>query len=276
MSQKIIDKCPSCGEDLSISSLKCNSCGIEIKGDFEIPKIDYNPFSELDDNDINFIKLFLKYEGNITSIQRELGTGYMVVKARLRLINRKLNNDELGEYEKKGFPYDTSRFGKASKTIAEKLRFEGGSASCPMLRGEPMTIWLTEKGVLNSAFPGFLCEWRIFDAIISETIRLGGRMAKGDSAAQNGARIGSEELPLKTMDSFISIMFYGKKKGETTLRRSTYYAAILAWAGICINTRSSNGEGGYIILDPDWCRDNVDPYELHRGNANVLKDKSNT
>lgn len=52
-------------------------------------------------------------------------------------------------------------------------------------------------------------------------------------------------------DSFISLKFYGSNIGDTTLRRSTYYAAILAWAGICNNMRSK-GQGGYIMLLPEW------------------------
>ena len=249
MSQKIIDKCPSCGNNLSISSLKCNSCGIEIKGDFEIPKKEYN----LNEEDMKFIKVFLKYEGRISSVQRELNVGYMSIKSKLRSLNLKLGNDiEQNRFEDMNFPIPTVRLGKVSATIVEKLKAQGGSASCPMLRGEPMNIWLTKEGVANSAYPDLICEWKVFDEIVHKAYDLGGKMFKGDSAAQSGAKIGSPELPDNTIDSFISLKFYGKGYGDTTLRRSTYYAAILAWAGICTNTRSTNGEGGYIAINPTW------------------------
>ena len=51
--------------------------------------------------------------------------------------------------------------------------------------------------------------------------------------------------------SFISIEFYGGSLGASTTRRSTYYAAILAWAGIVENHRSK-GNGGYISVNPQF------------------------
>ena len=137
--------------------------------------------------------------------------------------------------------------GSASKIIAKKLEECGGSADCPMLRGEPLKIWLTTEGVRNSGFPNLICEWKIFDAIVNKARELGGKMYRGDGAAQSGAKIGSKELPLDTIDSFISLKFYGRNIGDSTLRRSTYYCAILAWAEICENKRS-DGIGGYIEL----------------------------
>lgn len=252
MSQKIIDKCPSCGNDLSISSLKCNSCGIEIKGDFEIPK---QGFEQLSEQDISFIKTFLKWEGNISSVQKELNIGYLTTKSRLRSINRKLGNGKKYSCDDMVFRFNLGTLGKPSSAIMHKLRINDGGAICPMLRGEPMNIWITPEGVANSAYKDLICEWRIFDAIVCKAYELGKKMYKGDSAAQNGARIGSDELPLDTIDSYISLTFYDKQIGDTTLRRSTYYAAILAWAGICFNSRSMNGEGGYILLNPDWLDD---------------------
>jgi len=140
---------------------------------------------------------------------------------------------------------------KASEIIKQLLVDNNGRAYCKMLKGSPLEIWLTQDGVCNSGFPQLICEWDIFDAIVEKAKELGGRMYRGDSASQNGAKIGSDELPLDTIDSFISINFYGNKIGNSTLRRSTYYSAILAWAGICTNMRS-NAQGGYIILRPEW------------------------
>ena len=134
-----------------------------------------------------------------------------------------------------------------SNKIKELLKRNGGTAYCNMLKGSPLSIWLTEGGVANSGFQGFICEWEIFDGIVEKARELGGKMYKGDVAAQNGAKIGSDELPLDTIDAYISLKYYGNKIGNSTLRRSTYYAAILAWAGICTNHRS-DGKGGYIVL----------------------------
>ena len=86
---------------------------------------------------------------------------------------------------------------------------------------------------------------------LNKANELGGTMYRGDSAAQNGAKIGSDKLPLDTIDAFISLEFYGANIGNTTTRRSTYYSAILAWAGIVDNYRSK-GKGGYIVVKPEF------------------------
>ena len=67
--------------------------------------------------------------------------------------------------------------------------------------------------------------------------------------AQKGKKIGSEDFPLETIDAYIGVKYYGAEIGKTTTRRSTYYAAILAWAGICYNYKSDgNALGGYIQI----------------------------
>ena len=121
----------------------------------------------------------------------------------------------------------------------------------PMLKGEPLDIWVLSsgEGVANSGFSSLVCEWSIFDAIIKKANELGGKMYRGDGAAQKGEKIGTTEFPVDTMDAFLALEFYNGAIGETTTRRSTYYAGILAWAGIVENHRSV-GQGGYITVNP--------------------------
>ncbi len=249
MSTKFIDKCPACGADMYLSTLKCSKCGIEIKGDFEMPN--GNSSFNLSQDEFDFLKVFLKHEGNFTKVQEELNIGYFAVKSKIKDINVKLGNEEKYDMDDYKNNIDSNGKGKVSQRIIELLNANGGKAECPMLKGEPLTIWLTSDGVKNSGFTNFVCEWDIFDAIVDKARELGGTMYRGDGAAQSGAKIGSKELPLDTIDSFISIEFYGNYEGNSTLRRSTYYAAILAWAGICQNKRS-RGEGGFIVLNPEW------------------------
>ena len=262
MSNSIIEKCPSCGERMVVTTVSCKHCGIVISGEFDIPDASVRSEGQngsggtdlsllLTPDELNSLKMFVKFEGNISKIQEELGVGYYAVKNKLKELNVKLGNTE--EKEMVQYKDNVSGDGKgpASKKIISLLSKLGGSAACSMLRGNPMKIWLTDDGVANSGYPGLICEWAVFDAIVEKAKELGGKMYRGDSAAQNGAKIGSPELPLDTIDSFISIEFYGNQIGKTTLRRSTYYSAILAWAGICTNNRS-DGIGGYIRLLPDW------------------------
>ena len=53
-------------------------------------------------------------------------------------------------------------------------------SECHMLKGEPLTIWLTSDGVKKSWFANFVCEWDIFDTIVDKARELGGTMYRGD------------------------------------------------------------------------------------------------
>lgn len=254
MGNKIIKNCPSCGGKLHISQLKCDECGIAINGVFDEEK-EATPFSSLNDDEIKFVKLFLKHEGNLSSMNKQVDLGYGVLKSKLREINAKIGNayvsssdDEVANEYK--VPDNCS---VASKKIIEKFKEYNGHASCSMLRGEPLQIWITEEGVRNSGYADLVCEWRILDAIFNKAIELGGKMYRGDSYAQNGVKIGTYGLELDTIDGFISTQFYGKQVGDTTLRRSTYFSAILAWAGLCTNHRS-DGRGGYITINGEYLK----------------------
>lgn len=129
------------------------------------------------------------------------------------------------------------------KTILDKLICDGGKSQLTMIKGGTMDLWLSDNkdGVMNSRYLPLNCDFKILYAIYEKAILLGGRMYLGANAAQNGQRIGSEGFSVDTIDGFISIEFYGKNIGDKTTRRSTYYAAILDWAGFV-----TNHKGGFI------------------------------
>ena len=246
MKQNTLKACPVCGKELIISKLKCNNCDMEYSGNFIA-----SPFSKLDDTEMEFVKAFLKNEGNISKLQNEAGKTYASIKALLNEINIKL---DLVKDKKDNVDMSCLTKKKESgivKVIQDKFFECGGKSKMPMLKGAPLDIWVAAngKGIENSGFTTLVCEWHILEAIVKKANALGGIMYRGDSAAQNGAKIGSDELPLDTIDAFISVEFYGGSIGASTLRRSTYYAAILAWAGIVENKRSA-GKGGYIVVKP--------------------------
>lgn len=248
MKINILKNCPVCGKDLIVSKLKCTDCDMEYSGNFQMSLL-----SKLTHDDVEFIKAFLKNEGNISKLQNESGKTYASIKNALNDINVKL-----GSIEERTKNIDMTFFEKNKETgiikvIQDKLIECDGKAKMPMLKGNPLDIWVAPsgEGIANSGFGALVCEWHILDAIVNKANELGGIMYRGDAAAQNGAKIGSPELPLDTIDAFISLEFYGGSVGSTTLRRSTYYSAILAWAGIVENHRSK-GDGGYIVVKPEF------------------------
>lgn len=155
------------------------------------------------------------------------------------------------DYMEENMKTENLSINNLASTHIQNLLTGRGEVKVTMLRGAPMRIWTSENGVRNSAFPTLTLEWRVFDALVAKAASLGGIMYRGDVEAQQGLAIGSRDFPLDTMDAFISVNFHGSKVGSSTIRRSTYYAAVLAWANICTNNRST-GEGGYIKLFQGW------------------------
>ena len=78
MGYKLLMKCPVCNSDLKVIKLKCNKCSTVIENEFELPKIAY-----LNNDELNFIEVFIKCRGNIKDVEKELGISYPTVRAKL-------------------------------------------------------------------------------------------------------------------------------------------------------------------------------------------------
>jgi hypothetical protein len=84
--EKIISKCPSCGEEMITSELKCTQCDLRIKKDFALCE-----FCRLSENDYEFLKIFLRTQGRITDIEKILGLSYPTIKAKIDDLLKNLN-----------------------------------------------------------------------------------------------------------------------------------------------------------------------------------------
>ena len=85
MNYKAPGRCPICGEKLSITKLSCSKCATTIEGHFEPCE-----FCRLPDEDLNFIKIFIKCRGNIKDVEKELGISYPTVRGKLDTVIRGL------------------------------------------------------------------------------------------------------------------------------------------------------------------------------------------
>lgn len=240
--------CPACGDELIVSELTCNNCGIKINGDFEV-----DGFTKLSSDEIEFVKQFLLSEGNFTKMQTFYNETYNLIKYKLSVINEKLVGASMTSKKNAENLSVSSQDGKVVKALKNKIIDSGGKAFMPVLKGEPVPFWISSKqtGFESAGLKGFIFEWKVFDAIVNRAILLGGKMYRGDVAAQNGAKIGSEDLPVTTIDGFISTEFYGSKIGSSTTRRSTYFSGILAWAGI-VTVHRSQGLGSFITVNKEY------------------------
>jgi hypothetical protein len=76
-----LTNCPFCQGDFLIKEVECQSCHAQIKGQFKT-----NRFHILAPDDLFFIEIFLKNEGNIKLVEKDLKISYPTVKNRLKNI----------------------------------------------------------------------------------------------------------------------------------------------------------------------------------------------
>lgn len=78
MKRKIIGKCPICEGNLNVTELTCADCGTKISGNFMLSR-----FDNLSQDQLEFALIFIRNEGNIKLIEKELNISYPTVKKNL-------------------------------------------------------------------------------------------------------------------------------------------------------------------------------------------------
>lgn len=105
--------CPYCDGDLIIKKVKCSGCETEIAGSFKT-----NRFHMFDEEQLYFIEMFLKSEGSIKQVEKELGISYPTVKSRLNKIIEIL-----------GYRTPESKINKPKKKLSTLEMLEAGNIS---------------------------------------------------------------------------------------------------------------------------------------------------
>lgn len=85
MKYKAPGKCPVCGERLTITKLSCPKCTTSIEGDFQPCE-----FCRLPEEELEFVRVFIKCRGNIKDVEKELGISYPTVRGKLDAVIRSL------------------------------------------------------------------------------------------------------------------------------------------------------------------------------------------
>ncbi len=83
----MLQKCPVCGGELTITRLHCANCDTSIEGHFSPPA---NPFSQLSQEQLQFLFTFVRLEGRFTRLEEELKLSYPTLRNRLYEIIRAL------------------------------------------------------------------------------------------------------------------------------------------------------------------------------------------
>lgn len=231
----ILSKCPACGDDLKISTIKCCGCGLEIKNDFEL-----TPFDRLNPEQYTFLIEFLKSQGNLKSVQNTLGLSYPTAKKKLSqlLTSLDLNNntEPLAELDISEWKSNLDSH-NASDIIKQKLIACGGRASVRSIKGKLYEVWIVDES-------HFSCEnivpygYDVFDIIVNLLISQGGRAKKGSGRA----RLGDPKCEETTVAGAIIKNYFHKNVGESAFDPGFALIAIMEWAGII------KSEWGYVEL----------------------------
>lgn len=229
--KRFISNCPICNGLLSIPILKCNDCGLEMKNDFEL-----SPFDRLSEKQYFFLISFLKNQGNLKAIQKQMNLSYPAVKRELAEL---LYSLEIEENESKGKeePMDMSNWAinknsaKASDIVKAKLVGCGGRTVVHTLQGNPYSVWVESED-------SFACDkiisytYDIFDVIVEHLVSQGGKARKGNGRGHLGGP-GCED------DTIAAAILRNYWHSNTGFDPGFIMMAILEWAGIIHNRRGT-------------------------------------
>ncbi len=86
---KLFEQCPACGGPITITEIKCGNCQLTMQGEFK-PGL----FSTLSEDQVTFVRAFLRVRGNLSEMEKVLGVSYPTIRNKLEEINQALDNTE--------------------------------------------------------------------------------------------------------------------------------------------------------------------------------------
>ena len=243
---KLFGYCPACGTKLTAKVLQCSDCGLELNNDFEL-----SPFDYLSNDQMEFLLVFLRNQGNMKALQDELSISYPyakkkleqvlsvlgLAKAEVQIVEEEVNMANLQADQESTL---------ASEIIKSKLIRSGGRANVSSISGKAYEIKAANDG------KSFLCkqlpisppyEFTVFDTIIDLLKRQGGRAKKGNGRNYKLGEPGCEDT---TVVGAIAKNYSGKKDGDSVFDPVFVLVAVLEWADIAHNYR------GFIELTPSY------------------------
>ena len=75
---KMFEQCPACGGPFVITSVRCADCHTEIRGEFASGGL-----SGLSEDQVTFLKVFVRARGNLTEVEKNLGVSYPTIRNKL-------------------------------------------------------------------------------------------------------------------------------------------------------------------------------------------------
>lgn len=82
---EMITLCPVCGEQLLVTRLHCRACATSIEGQFDPGRLGRLAADQLD-----FVETFVRCEGKLNRMEREMGLSYPTLRSRLTDVIRRM------------------------------------------------------------------------------------------------------------------------------------------------------------------------------------------
>ncbi|MCZ7552239.1 MAG: DUF2089 domain-containing protein [Anaerolineales bacterium] len=95
--QPVPNRCPLCGGELTVTRIYCRSCDTAYEGRFSS-----SLFSNLTQDQLNFMVTFVRCEGKISRVGEEIGLSYPTIRNRLHEVIRALGYEPGGDDEPPG------------------------------------------------------------------------------------------------------------------------------------------------------------------------------
>lgn len=99
----ILGTCPICGETLAVTRLHCRTCDTTIEGRFTV-----GAFDRLTPEHLAFAETFIRCEGKLNRMEKELGLSYPTLRGRLNELIRAMGY-EVGQEEAPGVSEEERR-----------------------------------------------------------------------------------------------------------------------------------------------------------------------
>jgi hypothetical protein len=87
---KLFEQCPACGGPYIITECRCTNCHLEMRGEFAPGQ-----FSSLTEDQLTFVRAFLRVRGNLSEMEKVLGVSYPTIRNKLDEINKALEGIEV-------------------------------------------------------------------------------------------------------------------------------------------------------------------------------------
>lgn len=87
--RKLLEQCPSCGGPLVITECKCADCQLQLRAEFWPGQ-----FSALSEDQLTFIRVFLRARGNLSEVEKVMGVSYPTIRNKLDEVNQALDRAE--------------------------------------------------------------------------------------------------------------------------------------------------------------------------------------